>query len=56
MAPIIEVIKGSSFLWNPKAQATFKEIKFKLTQAPFLTLPCFDKVFEVECDSSGGEM
>jgi len=43
------VTKGSSFHWNPKAQAAFEEIKLKLTQALVLTLPCFDKVFEVEC-------
>jgi len=46
-----EVIMGSSFQWNPKAQAAFEEMKLKLTQAPILALPCFDKVFEVECDA-----
>ena len=43
-----ETINGSFFQWNPKAQAAFEEIKLKLTQ-----LPCFNKVFEVECDASG---
>ena len=45
------MIKGSSFQWNRKAQAAFEEIKTKkLTQAPILAFPCFDKVFKVECD------
>jgi len=52
-APMTEVIKGTSFRWTPKAQAAFEEVKRLLTQAPVLTLPCFDKIFEVECDASG---
>jgi len=38
---------------KPKAQVAFEEIKTKLTQAWFLALACFDKVFEVEYDASG---
>ena len=53
MAPMTEVIKGTSFIWNPKAQSAFEDVKAKLTQAPVLSLPCFSKVFEVECDASG---
>ena len=52
MAPMAEVIKGTSFKWTPKAQATFEEIKTRLTEAPVLALPCFNKVLEVECDAS----
>ena len=50
---MIEVLKGTSFRWTPKEQTAFEEVKVKLTQAPVLALPCFDKVFEVECDASG---
>ena len=48
MAPMNEVIKGTSFQCTPKAQAAFEEVKKRLTQAPILALPCFGKVFEVE--------
>ena len=53
MVPMIGVIKATSFKWTPKAQFTSEEVKSKLTQAPVLALPCFDKVFEVKCDASG---
>jgi len=52
MAPMMAVIKGMSFRWTPKGQFSFEEVKMKLIQAPVLTLPYFDKVFEVECDAS----
>ena len=53
MAPMTEVIKGTSFRLRPKAQSAFEEIKTRLTQAPILSLPRFSKTFEVECDASG---
>jgi len=48
-----EVLKGKTFAWNEKANLAFEEIKILLIQAPVLTLPDFNKVFEVECDASG---
>ena len=53
MAPMMKVIKGTSFRWTPKAEIAFEDIKNELTQAPVLTLPNFDKVLEVKCDASG---
>jgi len=50
---VTEALKGASFRWIPKAQTAFKEVKAKITQAPMLALPCFNKVFKVECDASG---
>jgi len=52
MALMTEVIKGILFLWTPKAQSAFEEIEKRLTQAPVLSLLCFSKIFEVECDGS----
>ena len=52
-APMIEVIKGTSFRWMPKAQTELEEIKDNLTRAPVLALHCFGKLFEVKCDTSG---
>jgi len=53
MAPMIEIIKGTLFHWAPKAQSAFEEIKRRLTEAPGLSLLCFSKIFEVQCDASG---
>jgi hypothetical protein len=45
--------KGVSFNWGPTHQQAFDTLKSKLTQAPLLQLPDFDKMFELECDASG---
>ena len=51
---MIELIKkGKEFNWCEKTQESFDEIKKKLTSAPVLVLPDFEKVFELKCDAFG---
>nr|KYP59055.1 Transposon Ty3-I Gag-Pol polyprotein [Cajanus cajan] len=47
------VKKDVVFLWQEKHNLALPEPKQKLTQAPVLALPDFNKTFEIECDASG---
>jgi len=47
-----ECIKGKVFQWTTAAQRSFELLK-KMLEAPVLSLPNFDKVFEVECNAFG---
>jgi RNase H-like domain found in reverse transcriptase/Reverse transcriptase (RNA-dependent DNA polymerase) len=51
-ASIIDLLKGKNFAWTEEAQKAFEQLKSLLTNALVLTLPNFDRVFEVECDAS----
>ena len=47
MAPVTECLKGDKFKWTSVAKESFKLIKKKVTEAPCLVLPDFNKVFKV---------
>jgi hypothetical protein len=53
-APLHELTnKGTTFTWVAAHQHAFDMLKDKLTPAPLLQLPNFNKTFELECDASG---
>ena len=52
IAPITDCMKQGEFKWTSATTRAFGEIKRKITKAPVLRLPDFNKVFEVACDAS----
>ena len=53
-SPLTEVIKKNvGFKWGKEQEQAFEQLKFQLTHAPLLSLPNFDKTFEIDCDASG---
>jgi hypothetical protein len=54
VAPLNELTeKGVPFSWGTRQENAFDMLKDKLTHAPLLQLPNFNKTFELECDASG---
>jgi hypothetical protein len=52
--PMIEWLeKGKNFQWTPGHEASFQELKKRLTMAPVLTMPDMEKPFSIYCDASG---
>ena len=54
-APIIDTFRESRqpFKWTEASDKNFKLLKKKIIENPFLDLPSFDKVFQVETNASG---
>jgi hypothetical protein len=44
--------KNKAFEWPPECQASFEELRKRLTSAPVLVLPDLTKKFDIYCDSS----
>ena len=44
--------KGKPFKWSEQCQASFEELKKRLTTTPILTLPDVTKSFSIYCDAS----
>ena len=53
-APLNELTKKDvPYSWGTAQEEAFTVLKDKLTHAPLLQLPDFNKTFELECDASG---
>jgi hypothetical protein len=52
--PMIELLeKDKQFEWTPSCEASFQELKKRLTTASVLVMPDMEKPFSICCDASG---
>jgi hypothetical protein len=52
--PMMELLaKGKTFEWMPSHEASFQELKKRLTTAPVLTMLDVERPFSIYCDASG---
>jgi hypothetical protein len=52
--PMIELLeKDKKFKWTPACEASFQELKKRLTTALILVMPNKEKLFCIYCDASG---
>jgi hypothetical protein len=50
---MIELLKkGKTFEWTPRREASFQELKKRLTTTPVLTMPYMERPFSIYCDAS----
>jgi hypothetical protein len=47
------LMKDKKFNWTPACEASFQELKKRLTTAPVLVMPDIEKPFSIYCDASG---
>jgi hypothetical protein len=45
--------KDMQFEWTPACEASFQELKKRLTTAPVMVMPDMEKSFSIYCDASG---
>jgi hypothetical protein len=45
--------KDKNFEWTSAFEASFQELKKRLTTAPILVMPDMEKPFSIYCDGSG---
>ena len=53
-APLVECMKKGMFQWTVAAIKSFEDFKKRVTEQSILAILYFNKVFEVDCDASGG--
>jgi hypothetical protein len=52
--PMTELlVKDKTFEWTPRREASFQELKKRLTTTPVLTMPDMERLFSIYCDASG---
>jgi hypothetical protein len=51
--PMTELLeKDQKFEWTPACEASFQELKKRLTTTPILVMPDMEKPFSIYCDAS----
>jgi hypothetical protein len=52
--PMMKLLaKGKTFEWMPRHEASFQELKQRLTTTPVLMMPNMERPFSIYCDASG---